>query len=91
MTKKGRFIFLGSVVPAVVIGILVDQCGDNTLLSVSTVSGFWLLLAFLVVPLPSPIHPRGSGDGLPVDGDGAPAVALEEVVAAGARAKEASR
>ena len=82
---------LWPAITAVVIGILVDQCGDNTLLSVSTVSGFWLLLAFLVVPLPSPIHPRGSGDGLPVDGDGAPAVALEEVVAAGARAKEASR
>jgi len=77
-------------ITAVVIGVLVDQCGDNTLLSVSTVSGFWLLLAFLAVPLPSLIHPRGSGEGLPIDGHGAPAAQLEEVVAAGARAKEGS-
>ncbi|TMI85019.1 MAG: hypothetical protein E6H03_01095 [Bacillati bacterium ANGP1] len=81
---------LWPAITAVVIGVLVDQCGDNTLLSVSTVSGFWLLLAFLVVPIPSPAHRRGSGEGMPVDGDGAPAAPLEEVVAAGARSKEGS-
>jgi len=43
---------LRPAVTAVVIGVLVDQCGDNTLLSVSTISGFWLLLALLVVPVP---------------------------------------
>jgi O-antigen ligase len=81
---------LWPAITAVVIGVLVDQCGDNTLLSVSTVSGFWLLLAFLVVPLPSPAHRRESEDGVPVGGGGARVVPLEVVVAAGTRSKEGS-
>ncbi|HKV44642.1 MAG TPA: O-antigen ligase family protein [bacterium] len=40
------------------IGLLIDQFGDNTLLSISTLMGFWLIIALLVVPLPS-----GSDDG----------------------------
>jgi O-antigen ligase len=38
------------IVTGVLIGLFVDQCGDNTLLSVSTISGFWLLLAMMVIP-----------------------------------------
>ena len=79
---------LWPTITAVVIGVLVDQCGDNTLLSVSTVSGFWLLLAFLVVPLPGPALGCRSEESLSVDGAGAAAASLEEVMAAGVRSKE---
>jgi O-antigen ligase len=41
-------------ITALTIALVVDQLGDNTLLSVSTISGAWLLLAFLVVPPPRP-------------------------------------
>jgi O-antigen ligase len=35
------------------IGLLVDQCGDSTLLVISIGFGFWLLMALLVVPVPT--------------------------------------
>ena len=44
-------------ITAASIGLLVDSCGDNTLLSVSTVSGAWLLLALLVVAPAWPVRP----------------------------------
>ena len=75
---------------AVVIGVLVNQCGDNTLLSVSTISGFWLLLAFLVVPFPTPAPRRESGDGGPNDGEGVPIAPLREALTAGIRSREGS-
>lgn len=43
---------LRACITALAIALLVDQCGDNTLLAVSTISGAWLLLALLVVPPP---------------------------------------
>ena len=62
--RSGRLALRGQdpfrpVITAVAIGLLVDQCGDNTLLSVSTISGAWLLLALLVVPLREPITATG--------------------------------
>jgi O-antigen ligase len=40
------------VASAMWIGLLVNQCGDNTLLVISMLFGFWLLAALLVVPVP---------------------------------------
>ncbi len=44
-----------AVITALWIGLLVNQLADNTLFSISTSAGLWLLLAFLVVPC-APIH-----------------------------------
>jgi O-antigen ligase len=45
---------LRPVITALALGLVVDQCGDNTLLSVSTITGAWLVLALLVTPAPVP-------------------------------------
>lgn len=42
------------IVAALWIGLLVDQLADNTLFSISTSAGLWLLLALLVVPGSAP-------------------------------------
>lgn len=49
-------------VGAMLVGLLVDQFGDNTVLSISTVSGVWLLLALLVVPVDGPGRENGAGN-----------------------------
>lgn len=43
-------VLLQEVVPALWLGLLVDQLFDNTLFSVSTSAALWLLLALTVVP-----------------------------------------
>jgi putative inorganic carbon (hco3(-)) transporter len=60
--RSGRLPLAGQdpfrpTITAASIGLLVDSCGDNTLLSVSTVSGAWLLLALLVVAPAWPVRP----------------------------------
>src|SRR5205807_2213243 len=50
------------IVTGVLIGLFVDQWGDNTLLSVSTMSGFLLLLAMMVTPPPAVPAPEAAGD-----------------------------
>ena len=50
------------IVTGVLIGLFVDQWGDNTLLSVSTMSGFLLLLAMMVTPPPAVRAPEAAGD-----------------------------
>jgi len=79
---------LRATITAVALGLLVDQCGDNTLLSVSTISGAWLLLAFLVVP---PLRrARLSVPGTRHLDDGRVLVAppAEAVLATGTRSRE---
>jgi O-antigen ligase len=76
------------VISALAIALVLDQCGDNTLLSVSTISGAWLLLVFLVVPSVRPA--RVSAAGAPGLGE-ARAVAAphaEALLAAGTRSGE---
>jgi O-antigen ligase len=41
---------LRPTVTAVGIAVLVNQCGDNTLLTMTTITGAWLILAWLVTP-----------------------------------------
>lgn len=41
------------VAGAMWIGLLVNQCGDNTLLAISMLVGFWLLVALLVGSVPA--------------------------------------
>jgi hypothetical protein len=41
-----------SIIAALWAGLLVDQLADNTLFSISTSAALWLLLAFVVVPVP---------------------------------------
>jgi len=63
---------LRAVVGALWIGLLVDQLADNTLFSISTSAGLWLLLALVVSPAPPSVgatSPDAGGRG-PV---GAPA------------------
>jgi O-antigen ligase len=51
-----------AIVPALWIGLLVNQLADNSMNAVNTSAGFWLLLALLVsAPLPAREHE----DGLP--------------------------
>ena len=82
--RSGRLIPVGQdplrpTITAAAIGLLVDSCGDNTLLSVSTIAGAWLILAMLVVPLPHPVRPDHR----------VPASPLEEVVlSTGTRSRE---
>jgi O-antigen ligase len=53
MRAEDRFTDpLRTVIGALWIGLLVDQFADNTLFSISTSAGLWLLLALLVVPRP---------------------------------------
>ncbi len=68
-------------ITAASIGLLVDSCGDNTLLSVSTISGAWLLLALLVVPLTRPVRPDRRVLLVPRE---------EAVLVAGTRSREGS-
>jgi putative inorganic carbon (HCO3(-)) transporter len=78
---------LRPTITAVSIGLLIDQCGDNTLLSVSTISGAWLLLALLVVPLAHPARPGAAPTR--GDEDRVPTVPLAEaVLATGTRSRE---
>lgn len=77
------------VITALAIGVLVDQCGDNTLLSVSTISGAWLLLAFLVVPSPRAAAVRPAAGARALDGERLVAApSAETVLAAGTRSRE---
>ncbi|HXX40607.1 MAG TPA: O-antigen ligase family protein [bacterium] len=43
-----------AVIGALWLGLLVDQLADNTLFSISTSAGLWLLLALVLVPAPTP-------------------------------------
>ncbi len=72
---------LRPTITAASIGLLVDSCGDNTLLSVSTISGAWLLLALLVVPLTRPVPPDHRVLVVPQE---------EAVLVTGARSREGS-
>lgn len=75
-------------ITALAIALLVDQCGDNTLLSVSTISGAWLLLAFLVVPPPRAALVSDAGSRR-LDDERVPAAPrAEAVLAAGKRSRE---
>jgi len=57
---------LRAVVGALWVGLLVDQLADNTLFSISTSAGLWLLLALVVIPAPpSPIAASPEAGGGP--------------------------
>jgi len=50
------------VIVASWLALLVDQFADNTLFSISTSAGLWLLLALVAVPMPEACPPGRSGD-----------------------------
>ena len=67
-------------ITALAVALVVDSCGDNTLLSVSTVSAAWLLLALLVIPVPRPA-PAATPGPARVDERPAPTAAPEPALA----------
>lgn len=71
------------IVAAMWFGLLANQFGDNTLVSVSTIAGFLLLMAMLVVPSPTGV-PRPARDFLTMTLDGErPAPSAERRVPVG--------
>lgn len=75
-------------ITALAIALVVDQFGDNTLLSVSTSSGAWLLLAFLVVPPARPARVSAAGASGLGEARVVAAQQAEPVLAAGPSAGE---
>ena len=67
---------MSAVVPAMWIGLLIDQLADNSMNAVSTSVAFWLLLALSVSPRLAPARrgppPPSAAAPLPADTDPAP-------------------
>ncbi len=76
------------VITALAIALVVDQCGENTLLSVSTISGAWLLLAFMVAPQARPARVSAAGAPGPAEARAVRARQAETALAAGSRSRE---
>ncbi len=76
-----------AVIPAMWIGLLIDQVADNSMNAVNTSVAFWLLLALSVSPplAPARTEPALPPGAAPLPGDADPALAPHDESTAGIR------